>query len=151
ATLTTESVSETQSATNGSLNAAEDLFVRMKRLIAPKLLPLPVGIAMFVVFQVLCCIPAALDQSAFPASIQAPRLLYLVGGIFAGGALFALVRALIKIIGTRQMLSKGEKVARLLDKAEAGAARLREQAQADYDKSIAELKDKHTRDQRAAQ
>src|SRR5262249_45262092 len=50
-----------------------------------------------------------------------------------------------------QMLSKGEKVARLLDKAEAGAARLREQAQADYDKSIAELKDKHTRDQRAAQ
>jgi hypothetical protein len=150
ATLTTATVGETQAATDANLQAADDLFARMKRLIAPKLLPLPVGIAMFVVFEVLFCLPAAF-VSSLPPSIQAPPLLYLIGGIFAGGALFALTRAMIKMVGTRQMLTKGEKVARLLDKAEAGAARLRDQAQADYDKAVAELKDKHVRDQRAAQ
>jgi len=150
ATLATESVGETQAATDANLKAADDLFGRMRRLIAPKLLPLPVGIAMFVVFEVLCCLPAAFHKS-LPPSIEAPQLLYLIGGIFAGGALFALVRALIKMVGTRQMLSKGEKVARLLDKAEAGAARLREQSQADYDKAVSELKDRHVRDQRTAQ
>src|SRR5262245_31454096 len=88
ATLTTEAVGETQGATDANLEAAEDLFGRMKRLIAPKLLPLPVGIAMFIVFEIVCCLPATFQQS-LPPSIQGPPLLYLIGGIFAGGSLFA--------------------------------------------------------------
>src|SRR5205814_976649 len=142
ATVATESAPDAQQAMQGNLAAAEQVFKQMQNLIAPKLLPLPAGAAMFAASVIACSIPAAFQQ---------PPLAWLIGGVFAGAALFVVVRSLIKMIGTRQMLRKGEKVARLLDKAEAAAQRCREHAEADFDRALNDLKEKHVRDQRAAQ
>jgi DNA segregation ATPase FtsK/SpoIIIE, S-DNA-T family len=142
ATVTSDDVNESFQIMQSALAVADQQLEKMKGLLLPKLLPMAASATLYVVLTVLGCLPALWMK---------PPVAYLLGGLFAGAALFVLVRSAVKFIGNRQMLRRGEQMARALDKAEVAAKRLREQAQADHDKKMAQLTERHQRDLRAAQ
>jgi S-DNA-T family DNA segregation ATPase FtsK/SpoIIIE len=142
ATVTTNDVNESFQIMQAALGVSEQQLEKMKGLLLPKLLPMPASVTLYVVLSVLGCLPAIWMPQPFA---------YVLGGLFGGAALFVLIRSAVKLVGNRQMLRRGEQLARALDKAEVAGRRLREQAQADYDRKMAQLNERHQRDLRSAQ
>lgn len=142
ATISAESTAECKQIMLAQLEAARLAFERLQRLIAPKLLPLSVGAALYALFVLVCSIPAA---------FQKPPLLWLIGGVFVGSVAFVLFRAAVQMVGMRQMVRRGEQIARLLEKAEAAAQSCRARAEADFQRTLNNLREKLHRDQHAAQ
>lgn len=141
-TISAETVAECRRFMVAQLEAAESAFGRLQRLIAPKLLTLSAGVVLYLVF---------VGIASLPSLFQKPPLLWLVGGWFTGSAAFALFRAAVEWIGTRQMLRRGEQIARLLEKAESAADRCKTRAEADFQTQLRNLRDKLHREQHTAQ
>ena len=70
-------------ALDNALSSAAQFLKMTSKLILPKLLPIGPSIVLFL----LCCILLAI-----PAVYQQPPLLWLIGGLFAGAVLFAVLR-----------------------------------------------------------
>ncbi len=142
ASVSTDTADDSFHVMQTALNVARQQLKKMRSLLLPKLLPLPASATLYIVLTILCCLPAIWRQ---------PPLVYLLAGLFGGAASFVLIRSLVKFIGNRQMLNRGQQMAKALDKAEVAGRRLREQALADFDKKMAQLKDRNQRDLRSAQ
>ena len=142
ASVSSDDPNESFQVMQTALNVAQLQLEKMKGLLLPKLLPLPASATLYVILSILGCLPALWMTNP---------LVWILGGLFGGAVAFVLVRSLVKVIGNRQMLSRGQQMAKALDKAEIAGRRLREQAQAEYDQKMAQLKDRHQRDQRSAQ
>ena len=141
-TVAAESTAECRRFMLAQLEGAEKAFSRLQRLLAPKLLTLPVGVVLYFLFVAFCSLPAIAQQ---------PWLLWLIGGVFSGSVAFVLFRAVVQGLGNRQMVRLGEQIARLVEKSQAAAERCRARAEADFQRTLTSLRDKLHREQHRAQ
>src|SRR5260370_17012407 len=70
-----------------------------------------------------------------------PPIPWLLGGIFVGMAVFAVVRSAMGAIAARQVAHLGERLARALELADAAAVKLKERAEGEHDVAVKALHD----------
>lgn len=127
---------------HNALKSSEMFFAQLQNLTLPKLITVPSGAVMYVVFSVLACLPAIW---------MTPPVAWVLGGLFSGLILFVISRASLKALSMRQIRRLSELLARSLDVAEDAAKRLAEKAQAQHDEKVGELKQTHERKTRRAE
>ena len=85
---------QTATVVKNAMSSAEQFLDRLDNLFLPKMLPLPMSVVTFVAFCVIASIPAAFMQ---------PRAIWLLGGVFVGMVVFAIVRSAMGAVAARQV------------------------------------------------